>query len=67
VNQSISAVTLGRLEDAEEKLAVGTLIVPPKGSIIIQDLVIRNLTDVDLEFWVRVNERLRELAVSKIR
>jgi len=58
---------LGRLNDAEEKLSVGTLIVPPKGSITIQDLVIRNLTDVDLEFWVRVNERLRELAVSKIR
>ena len=65
--QSISAVTLGRLNDAEEKLAVGTIIVPPKGSITIQDVVIRNLTDIELEFWVRLNEKLKELAVSKIR
>jgi len=41
--------------------------VPPEGSITIQDVVIRNLTDVELEFWVRANERLRELAVSKLR
>jgi len=58
---------LGSPKDAEEKLAVGTIIVPPEGSITIQDVVIRNLTDVDLEFWVRVNERLKELAVSKLR
>ena len=58
---------MGRLNDAEEKLAVGTVIVRPKGSITIQDVIIRNLTDVDLEFWVRVNEKLRELAVSKVR
>ena len=41
--------------------------MPPKGSVTLQDIVIRNLTDVDLEFWVRLNEKLRELAVSKIR
>ena len=58
---------MGRLKNAEEKLVVGTIIVPPEGSITIQDLVIRNLTDVDLEFWVRVNEKLMELAVSRIR
>lgn len=46
---------------------MGTIIIPPKGSITIQDIVIRNLTDVDLEFWVRINEKLRELAVSKLR
>jgi len=33
----------------------------------IQDIVIRNLTDIDLEFWLRLDEKLRELAVSKIR
>ena len=53
-------------EEVEEKPAVGTIIVPPKGSIAIQDMVIRNLTDVDLEFWLRLNEELKELAVSKI-
>jgi len=59
---------LGRLNSVEEeKHAVGTIIVPPKGTITIQDVVIRNLTDEDLEFWVRVNDRLRELAVSKVR
>jgi len=59
---------LGRLNSAEEKKhAVGTIIVPPKGTITIQDVVIRNLTDEDLEFWVRVNEKLTELAVSKVR
>jgi len=46
---------------------MGTIIVPPKGTITIQDIVIRNLTDIDLEFWMRLNEKLKELAVSKIR
>lgn len=58
---------MSRLKDAEEKLVVGTVIVPSKGSITMQDVVIRNLTDVDLEFWVSVKEKLRELAVSKVR
>jgi len=51
----------------EKKPAVGTIIVPSKGSFTIQDIVIRNLTDIELEFWVRLNGKLRELAVSKIR
>ena len=46
---------------------MGTIIIPPKESVTIQDVVIRNLTDIDLEFWVRLNQKLRELAVSKIR
>jgi len=54
-------------EEVEKKHAIGTLIIPQKGSITIQDIVIRNLTDVDLEFWVRLNEKLTELAVNKLR
>ncbi len=46
---------------------MGTIIIPPKGNMTIQEIVIRNLTDVDLEFWVKLNKKLRELAVSKIR
>lgn len=46
---------------------MGTIIVPPKGSITIQDIAIRNLTDTDLEFWIRINDKLKELAISKIR
>jgi len=54
-------------EEVEEKPAVGTIIVPPKGSVTIQDVVIRNLTDIDLEFCIRMNEKLKELAISKVR
>jgi len=47
---------------------VGTFILPPKGTITIQDVIIRNLTDIELEFWVRLNDgKLREVAVSKIK
>jgi len=47
---------------------VGTFIVPSKESITIQDVIIRNLTDIELEFWIRLNDgKLRELAVSKIK
>lgn len=46
-------------EEVEEGLAVGT--------ITLQNVVIRNLTDIDLEFWMRLNEKLEELAVSKVR
>ena len=49
-----------------EKEALGTIILPPKGTITIQSTVISNLTEDDLEIGVRVDRKLKELAISKV-
>jgi len=49
-----------------EKEALGTIILPPKGIIAIQDTVISNLTEDDLEIGVRIDRKLKELAISKV-
>lgn len=51
-------------EQSSEKLAVGTIVLPPKKSLEIQGIQVTNLTDKELEIGVRVDEKLRELAVA---
>jgi len=50
----------------EEKVALGTIILPPKANITIQDTVISNFTEDDLEIGVRINQKLKEVSISKI-
>lgn len=49
-----------------EKTAVGTIIIPPRKAIVIQSTQIANLTDISLELEIRVNKRLKEIAISKV-
>lgn len=51
---------------SQEKVAVGTLIVPPYKSILIQYTNITNLTDASLEVAVRIDNRLCEIAINRI-
>jgi hypothetical protein len=55
------------VEVKEGKVAVGSIILPPGGSIRIQDTIISNFTDIDLELGVRIDKKIRELALSKIK
>lgn len=50
-----------------EPTTVGTIVIPPQKTLIIQCTRITNLTDVALELEVRVNKKLNEIAISKLR
>ena len=49
-----------------ENTAVGTIIIPPQKTIVIQNTQITNLTDISLELEIRVDKKLKEIAISKI-
>jgi len=49
-----------------ETTAVGAIIIPPKQTLIIQCTRITNLTDNSLELEVRINKKIREIAINKI-
>lgn len=55
------------VEIEEGKVALGSIILPPEGNITIQDTVIINFTDNDLELGVRIDKKLKELAISKVK
>ena len=50
-----------------ENTAVGTIIIPPQKTLIIQCTRITNLTDNSLELEIRINKRLNEIAINKIK
>lgn len=53
-------------EKKEHKPSVATIIIPPQGSIKIQNINITNATDKDAELWIRVCKKQVELAISRI-
>lgn len=53
-------------ERKSERAAVGTFVLPPESSLNVQGIKITNLTDEELELNVRVNRRLKELAIGKM-
>jgi hypothetical protein len=50
----------------ETTTAVGTIIMPPKQTLIIQCTRITNLTENSLELEIRINKKIREIAINKI-
>ena len=50
----------------ENTTAVGTIIIPPKQTLIIQCTRMTNLTDSSLELEIRADKRIREIAINKI-
>jgi hypothetical protein len=51
----------------QSEAAVGTIIIPPQKTLIIQCTRITNLTDNSLELEIRVNKKLSEIAISRIK
>ncbi|NWG10420.1 hypothetical protein HXY33_01520 [Candidatus Bathyarchaeota archaeon] len=49
-----------------ENAAVGTIIIPPQKTLIIQCTRITNLTDINLELDVRIDKKLSEIAINKL-
>jgi predicted transcriptional regulator len=54
------------LTPQETTTAIGTIIIPPQKSLIIQCTRITNLTDTSLELEIRINKKLNEIAINKI-
>jgi hypothetical protein len=50
-----------------ETTAVGTIIIPPQKTLIIQCTRITNLTDNSLELEIRINKKLNEIAINTIK
>jgi len=50
-----------------ETTAVGTIIIPPQKTLIIQCTRITNLTENSLELEIRINKKLKEIAINKIK
>lgn len=50
-----------------EPAAIGTLIIPPQKTLIIQCTRITNQTDNSLELEIRMDNRIREIAINKIK
>jgi hypothetical protein len=72
INQNWKTLTINQKETnpetqaPSETTAVGTIIIPPKQTLIIQCTRVTNLTDNSLELEVRINKRIREIAISKV-
>jgi len=54
-------------ETQQETSAVGTIIISPQKTLVIQCTRITNLTDNSLELEIRINKRLNEIAINKIK
>lgn len=54
-------------KEDHERMAVGTIVLPPKKSIDIQNIQITNLTEKELELGVRINKKLKELAIGMLK
>jgi len=53
--------------NGSDKTAIGTIIIPPEKTIIIQDTSITNLTEKSLELELRIDTKLREIAINMVK
>jgi hypothetical protein len=72
LNQEWKALYMSRKGNSEtvaqnESTAVGTIIIPPQKTLIIQCTRITNLTDINLELEVRIDRKISEIAISKLK
>lgn len=54
-------------QEAMERPTIGTIIIPPQKTLIIQCTRITNLTDNSLELGIRMDKRIREIAIDKVK
>ncbi len=70
LNQNWKTLFLNRKETTPETqpqpetTAVGTIIIPPQKTLTIQCTRITNLTDDTLELGIRINKKIREIAIN---
>jgi hypothetical protein len=72
LNQEWKTLYMNRKGNSEttaqhENTAVGTIIIPPQKTLIIQCTRITNLTDINLELEVRIDKKISEIAINKLK
>lgn len=55
------------IQSQTENTAVGTIIIPPQKTLMIQCTRITNLTDNSLELEIRINKKLNEIAINRVK
>ena len=53
-------------ERKEEKMALGTIIIPKEHTIIVQNTRISNLTEEELELEIKMDKKIKEIAIKKL-
>jgi len=72
ISQNWKTLMINQKETDQEKqaqlgtTAVGTIIIPPKQTLIIQCTRVTNLTEASLELEIRISKKIREIAINKI-
>jgi len=67
LNQNWKTLLINKKETTPEAMAIGTIIIPPQKTLTIQCTRITNLTDNSLELEIRINKKLHEIAINKIK
>ncbi|MEM3696761.1 MAG: hypothetical protein QXQ94_04560 [Candidatus Bathyarchaeia archaeon] len=70
LNQNWKTIIINQKEQnqpQQETTAIGTIIIPPQKTLVIQCTRISNLTDNSLELEVRIDKKLSEIAINKIK
>ncbi len=67
INQDWKPLLVDQKETQPEATALGTIIIPPQQTLVIQCTRITNLTDASLELEIRMNNRIREIVINKVK
>jgi hypothetical protein len=67
INQNWKALLTDQKETQPENTALGTIIIPPNQTLVIQCTRITNSTDASLELEIRMDNRIREIVINKIK
>jgi len=73
LNQNWKTLYINQKETSPEtraqpdNTAVGTIIIPPQKTLVIQCTRITNLTENSLELEIRINKKLNEIAINEIK
>ena len=69
LSQNWKTLLINQKETQEQPstAVVGTIIIPPQKTVMIQSTRITNLTDTSLELEISANEQICKIAISKIK
>ena len=68
LSQNWKTLLINQKETQEQTTAaVGTIIIPPQKTLMIQSTRVTNLTDTSLELEIRIDKKIREIAINKIK
>ena len=55
-----------KFKEEKEKMALGTIIIPKEHTIIVQNTRISNLTKEELELEIKMDKKIKEIAIRKL-